>query len=698
VRAIVIAVVIASARVAVAQPAFAIGKPLPDDKLQTGTVTVRVIAGAVTNAVANADVTLVVNGAERKARSDASGRATFKDLPGGAQVQAKIQSEDKQEIASEPFPLPDSGGVRVMLSTKPLVAPMAGGGGGDPPMDPLAISGTPRPDPTQKPGTYSVRVVYDAWKDADAEGVPVALVGYAADDHIKAAWQTTGKDGRVLFTDLDRTGATSYFALALVRRGDVVDRLMAQPILLDAQSGIKLVLSAGKRDPGVVAIDDLFKEKPEPAPPDGKLVVAIQGVPEQKGEVELIDASTGALVTKAPTTLAPPDPSNIQGSARFEARDDVPAGSLDVVVHGGVVGDDQPLAGIAVKITAASGAGTPMESSTDSAGLAHFDAKTGEQLVAVITVNGRQLPSNPFELTQQGGVIEVEARWDARGRPEATLDVAPDGKVVYVETVQRGQTYRSLPIMIAPGRGARVQLFVLPRALFAFSLTSHIEDAYLAVSGRFVISNNSWAPFRGGPDGVLVPLPRGFKGAIVAPIDAADVAVDDGGFRLLRPIPPGQKQFHGAFSLSVEDGAVDWHLDLPYGAFQSGLEILQASPTMKVDTPKGVPVRVVTLAQGTYHVLDSISIHPHESMEMTIRGLPSAPTWTKWTPRIVGIAAVALMLTGLAFALLRRAPAANAARAARRQKLLDELVELDRSGATGKRRDAILAELESLWE
>ena len=41
---------------------------------------------------------------------------------------------------------------------------------------------------------------------------------------------------------------------------------------------------------------------------------------------------------------------------------------------------------------------------------------------------------------------------------------------------------------------------------------------------------------------------------------------------------------------------------------------------------------------------------------------------------------------------------ADVARQARRAKLLDELVDLDRSGKSSKRREAVLAELEKLWE
>jgi hypothetical protein len=55
-------------------PAFALGQPLPDDKLESGTVAVRVIAGDPNNAVVGHDVTLVVGGAPRTARTSSRSR------------------------------------------------------------------------------------------------------------------------------------------------------------------------------------------------------------------------------------------------------------------------------------------------------------------------------------------------------------------------------------------------------------------------------------------------------------------------------------------------------------------------------------------------------------------------------------------------------------------------------------------------
>jgi hypothetical protein len=220
------------------------------------------------------------------------------------------------------------------------------------------------------------------------------------------------------------------------------------------------------------------------------------------------------------------------------------------------------------------------------------------------------------------------------------------------------------------------------------------------VSGRFDVSNNSWAPYIGGTDGMIIPLPKHFRGAVIAEQDQGDVAVAQGdGFRIGRPIPPGGKQFHAGFSMPVEDGKVEWALDLPLGAFQSGMEI-QQTPGMSVQLPPTVQGKTMTVPQGTFFVLPQISILPKQSMNMTIIGLPSPPAWRTWAPRVVGILAVIVMLTGLGFALQRTSAtrAVDLARAHKRTQLLDELVELEKAGKDNKRRAQITDELEALWD
>jgi hypothetical protein len=187
----------------------------------------------------------------------------------------------------------------------------------------------------------------------------------------------------------------------------------------------------------------------------------------------------------------------------------------------------------------------------------------------------------------------------------------------------------------------------------------------------------------------------------VAEADQNDVSVAAGeGFRLVRPIPPGGRAFHAAFSLPVNNGNVAWALDLPIGAYESQLAIEQI-PGMTVQTPPSVHGEPRAVPQGpTFFVIEPISILPKHSMELSISGLPSPPAWRWWVSHVVGVLVIGVMLAGIGFALLRKQPeraAGQDASGARRQKLLDELVELERTGGSPKRREQLLAELEQLW-
>jgi len=689
---------------AAAQMAAALGKPLPSPDLPVGTVSVRVVAGSPSSPVVGTDVTLVVNGTPRQARTDSAGRATFPGLAVGATVVAKALDEDKAEHPSSEFAIPDSGGMRVLISTKPWQggaggAPFAGGAGGMP--SPRSMSGEPRGEQSDPPGMITVRVTYNDLKDSPA-GVPVAMVGYSADDTISYQVQNSDSEGRARFTDLDRSGGTAYFAMALLPRNSATDRLSSSYVVLASQVGVRLVLSSEKRDSTAPPIDDFAKVDQPIATPAGKVRVALEGIGDLNAKVRLVDAATKKVLGEARPDRSPPDPSRIQAEPQFAPDPALPAGTLDVQVVGGPGQTEEPLQDVAIRVIPASSndGASGVSGTTGADGAAHLVAPSSEPQKLVVTLNGRPMESKLPDLSKSGGRLVIRAHWPDRGQPQALIDVAgTQGQVVYAECEDRGQHYRSMPFQLLDAAGTKVTIYVFPRVLFRFQLDGDAEDEKFAVRGKFEVTNYSWAPYRSGPDGLLVPMPHGFTGAILADSDQAEVAVAPGeGYRIIRPIPPGGRPFRGAFYLPVEAGRASWALDLPLGAFESELVIKQA-PGMSLQTPPTVHAESRTVPQGTFYLLASITIKRGQSMAMAIDGLPSHPRWRGWVQGIVGVLVVGVMLTGLGAALLARRPeqAADAEAEARRQRLLDELVELERSGANPKRRDQVLAELEQLW-
>ena len=690
---------------AVAQVAGAVGKPLASSDLPVGTVTVKVVAGTPTSPVVGTDVTLMVNDAPRQARTDAGGRASFPGLPVGATVIAKVLDEDKKPHESEKFTIPESGGMRLLLTTKPWqggaggAPPIAGGGAGMP--NPRQLSGEPRADASDPAGQLTVRVSYDDFQETP-EGIAVALVGYSADNTTSYQVMATDKAGRVQFQDLDRSGGTAYYAMALLPRAGATDRLTSMPVLFDSQAGVRMVLSGEKRSSQAPAVDDFAKADPQVATPAGKVRVVLVGTGEVRGKIALVDAATRKVLGEAPPVMAMPDASRVQSASEFLADDKVAAGTLEILAVGGSGPSNEPLKDVEVRVIPAAGSSdtaTGPAKRTGADGRLRLEPPTGEPQKAVFTIHGRALESKSFDVTKSGGWLLFRARWEDTGRPEALFDAAP-GQTVYAEYTS-AERYRSMPFQTIEAAGSKVTVYVYPRVQLQFQLEADVEDELLAVRGRFFVVNNSWAPYRAGPDGLVVALPHGFKGAILADSDQSEVSVAPGeGFRIIRPIPPEGRQFHGALSLPVDRGTVDWQLDLPLGAEGSQLAIKQV-PGMTVHTPPGVQSEPRPTPQGTYTLLGPFAIAANQSMVMSIEGLPSRPAWRWWLQLFVGLAVVVVIAGGLAMALMarHRAPKVDTSKAeARRQRLLDELVELERTTADPARREQLLAELERVWE
>jgi hypothetical protein len=720
--AAVSALMVASAP-ASAQIAAALGRPLPVSSDPTGAVTVRVVVGDPSTPANGIDVTLAVNGTPRVARTDASGRATFVGIPANAASIVKIAGTDG-ELASQPFPMPATGGVRILMST---TGSFGGQGGATESAPEGAAAGGAAPSPRQRSGgvisnagapadTLGIRVSYDDLSDpAPPKDQPVYLVAYGSDEKIVVSKQMTDAEGRVKFAGLDVSGATSYFAMTTLPRGSTFDRLLAGPIMLPGGAGVAMVLSAEKRTSTAPAVDDLFalQRIESAALPAGRVVVELQGGPERTGTVTLHNASDGSQLGSQPIGEPAIDPAAVTAKDTFSKRGDIPAKSLDLVVVGP---DGTALDAIDVAVQLASetaspfalGAATTLMGKTSSSGPLRLGNLPVGQLVAVAKISGKEVRSAPFEVSSSGGVVRFEAEWP-RAWPAATFDTSaiPVGTMVYAESTmgKHSNRYRSLPFQLVSDRGARTNLLVLPRVMFQFSITSAFDEDYFVFRGRFAFSNNSWFPFKESDDGLLVPLPVGFKGAQVGEEDANEISpIPGSGLRILRPLAPGVKQFISGWSMSTKDGEVKWDMGLPFGVYQSGMEIMQL-PGVTVDLPPGVQGRTVNVAKGAFLVVPEISILPGQRMVMTIRGLPAGPLWKLWAPRAAGGAVILILLVGLFLATRRgnatgaeQADSVSAARAVqtRIDALMNELVALDGSSDDARRAE-VMAQLEKLW-
>jgi hypothetical protein len=96
-------------------PSLIHGRAIPARELADGTVTVRVVREAIGNNVAGQQVSVNVGGTTRSATTDAQGRAEFTGLPKGSSNAVAEVTVDGEKLVSQPFAVPTTGGLRVIL-------------------------------------------------------------------------------------------------------------------------------------------------------------------------------------------------------------------------------------------------------------------------------------------------------------------------------------------------------------------------------------------------------------------------------------------------------------------------------------------------------------------------------------------------------------------------------------------------------
>lgn len=90
------------------------GIPRPVDDLPSGTVSVRLIRGELSNNITDHPVELSIDGRVETARTDEAGRAQFSGLTPGARLKA-VAVVDGERLESQEFPAPSQGGIRLLL-------------------------------------------------------------------------------------------------------------------------------------------------------------------------------------------------------------------------------------------------------------------------------------------------------------------------------------------------------------------------------------------------------------------------------------------------------------------------------------------------------------------------------------------------------------------------------------------------------
>jgi hypothetical protein len=333
----------------------------------------------------------------------------------------------------------------------------------------------------------------------------------------------------------------------------------------------------------------------------------------------------------------------------------------------------------------------------------------GGQADIVIRTPAGATPSSLIAVpTRSGSKLKVDVTWKERGQASAHLAgaVASADRAYVIRSRMHGQINLSAPFQVTPERGAMMNLVAMPRVMLSFSLTSWVDDQFLAFSGQWTVSNSSWAPYLptkdDRPSELVVPMPAGVSGLQVRDDFASMVGTDPSrGLIIRRPLPPGGLEFYAGFSMKIHDGRVRWDMPLPMGSFESGIELLRPNKTTRVEVPAGTRVNLeeATDRRGTFWVLSPITILPPQRMVFDVTGLPQPPAWNWWGKVVAGVIGLVVLLGGLGLALHRgSAQAAHVALRSRYDRLLDELAALEATDGDPLRRGERRDELEALRE
>jgi hypothetical protein len=256
---------------------------------------------------------------------------------------------------------------------------------------------------------------------------------------------------------------------------------------------------------------------------------------------------------------------------------------------------------------------------------------------------------------------------------------------VYMARARRGDaTHYTQPFQLTAERGAVVAMPVYPGIDLRFHLTGSLDDRFMTFDGTFSVSHGSFVPHDPGPEGLAIPLPRGFAGAKVPDHLARDLKVVRGrGLVWTGVISPGLTEFRAAFTMPVRDGAFTFDMDLPHGAVNSDVSIARTRG-MEVRVGGGLVAEPYRRRGGLFMVVDPIDLPPGQRLVMQVTGLPHQPRWRRYARIAVGLLVLALLGTALfAVVLLRQRPSAGESAHTRREELLDALAELERRKRAG---------------
>jgi hypothetical protein len=370
----------------------------------------------------------------------------------------------------------------------------------------------------------------------------------------------------------------------------------------------------------------------------------------------------------ASAQIAMPDASQLSGVPL--PAPELPAGTITVRVVRERMGNN--ISGQTVTLKG----GVSKTGSTDAQGRVQFDnVPTGSSVIAEANVQGELLTSQPITIPANGGVrvALVAGVANALAAEKAAAEAAAK----------------------EPPRRGVVEFGGESRIIFEYQDDS-LNGFYL-----FEVINNARTPIdTGGP--LQIELPPGAAGASKLDGSSQQVSVNGEHVTVTGPFAPGKTPVQVGFALPNTGASLTIRQTLPVALDQVFVAAEKVGP-MKLASPQLRETREVTSEGQVFLMGTGDRINAGDTLVLELSGLPARNTTARYA--VLGSAFVILVIgIGMGFTSNSRPESADARLIARRDRLMNELVSLERkrrtralSGPEEARRQKVMSDLERAW-
>ena len=354
-----------------------------------------------------------------------------------------------------------------------------------------------------------------------------------------------------------------------------------------------------------------------------------------------------------------PDPSAIAGTPL--PAPELPDRTVTVRVVRERMGNNVPGQTVTLKVGSESRTGK-----TDEQGRAQFDGlAAGTPVQATTTIDGETLTSQEFQVPAKGGVRVALIAGIAAAAAKEKSEAEAAAKM--------------------PARQGVVEIGPESRIIIEY------QDDNLTVFYLLEILNNARTPIDiGGP--MLIRLPTGAGGASIMQGSSQNASAKGDMLTVTGPFPPGKTVVQLGFSLP--QAGPNYILRQTWPAALAQVFVgMEKIGNMQVSSPQLTDVREMTSEGQPFIMATGPKLNAGDTLVLNLTGLPAHTT----TPRTVALAATVIMFLvagWFAFSPGRAHAAQDARLTAKREKLMNEVVSLERKRRTRSLSDAEEARLE----